>query len=86
MHYPEFHYSWEWRLRSTPEQLWPFVTDTNRFNRDVGLPAVHHADDETRENARQNLRLIETLEDLDDVQRVTANFEIPDEVFAEATA
>ena len=35
-------------------------------------------------HARQNLRLIENLEDHDDVQRVTANFEIPDEVFAEA--
>ena len=33
--------------------------------------------------ARSNLRLIELLEDLDDVQRVTANFEIPEEVFAE---
>ncbi len=56
MRYPELHYRWEWHLRSSPEQLWPFVTDTNRFNRDVGLPAVHRADDETRENARQNLR------------------------------
>ena len=34
--------------------------------------------------ARQNLRLIELLEDLDDVQRVTANFDIPEDVFAEA--
>jgi YebC/PmpR family DNA-binding regulatory protein len=33
--------------------------------------------------ARQALRLIELLEDLEDVQRVTANFEIPEEVFAE---
>ncbi|MBA3851181.1 MAG: YebC/PmpR family DNA-binding transcriptional regulator [Chloroflexi bacterium] len=33
--------------------------------------------------ARQNLRLIENLEELDDVQRVTANFDIPDEVMAE---
>ena len=33
--------------------------------------------------ARQNLRLIELLEDLDDVSRVTANFDIPEEVFAE---
>jgi YebC/PmpR family DNA-binding regulatory protein len=33
--------------------------------------------------ARQNLRLIESLEDLDDVQRVTANFDIPEDVFAE---
>jgi class 3 adenylate cyclase len=28
-----FHYIWEWRLRSTPEQLWPYVSDTQRFNR-----------------------------------------------------
>ncbi len=33
--------------------------------------------------ARQALRLIELLEDLDDVSRVTANFEIPEDVFAE---
>jgi YebC/PmpR family DNA-binding regulatory protein len=37
-------------------------------------------------HARQNLRLIEALEDHDDVQRVTANFEIPDDVFAEAAS
>jgi YebC/PmpR family DNA-binding regulatory protein len=33
--------------------------------------------------ARQALRLVEMLEDLDDVQRVTANFDIPEDVFAE---
>ncbi|HLB44188.1 MAG TPA: YebC/PmpR family DNA-binding transcriptional regulator [Candidatus Limnocylindrales bacterium] len=33
--------------------------------------------------ALQNLRLIEALEDLDDVQRVTANFDLPSEVLAE---
>jgi YebC/PmpR family DNA-binding regulatory protein len=33
--------------------------------------------------ARQALRLVEDLEDLDDVQRVTANFDIPEEIFAE---
>jgi YebC/PmpR family DNA-binding regulatory protein len=33
--------------------------------------------------ARQNLRLVEQLEDLEDVQRVTANFDIPEDVFAE---
>ena len=36
--------------------------------------------------ARQALRLVEQLEDLEDVQRVTANFDIPEEVFAEVTA
>jgi YebC/PmpR family DNA-binding regulatory protein len=33
--------------------------------------------------ARQALRLVELLEDLEDVQRVTANFDIPDELMAE---
>ncbi|MDP8903894.1 MAG: YebC/PmpR family DNA-binding transcriptional regulator [Chloroflexota bacterium] len=36
--------------------------------------------------ARQNLRLIESLEDLDDVQRVTANFNLPAEVLAQAAS
>ena len=36
--------------------------------------------------ARQNLRLIEALEDHDDVQRVSANFDLPTEVLAEAAA
>jgi hypothetical protein len=29
----DFHFIWEWPLRSTPEQLWPYVSDTQRFNR-----------------------------------------------------
>jgi YebC/PmpR family DNA-binding regulatory protein len=33
--------------------------------------------------ARQALRLVEMLEDLDDVQRVTANFDIPEDLLAE---
>ena len=40
--------------------------------------------DESR--ARQALRLVELLEDHDDVQRVTANFEIPEELMAEVGA
>jgi class 3 adenylate cyclase len=40
MDYKEFHYRWEYLLRSDPEALWPFVADTNRFNRDAGVPAV----------------------------------------------
>jgi YebC/PmpR family DNA-binding regulatory protein len=35
------------------------------------------------DRARQNLRLVEMLEDLEDVQRVTANFDIPEDLFAE---
>ncbi len=40
MPYRERHYYWKWRLRSSPEELWPLLTDTNRFNRDTGLPKV----------------------------------------------
>jgi len=40
----------------------------------------------TRHVAEQNLRLIESLEDLEDVQRVTANFDLPAELLAEAAA
>jgi adenylate cyclase len=36
----EFHYRWEYDLRASPEELWPLVADTNRFNRDAGVPAV----------------------------------------------
>jgi len=36
----EFHYRWEWQLQSSPEALWPLVSDTNRFNRETGLPTV----------------------------------------------
>jgi len=35
------------------------------------------------QKARQALRLVELREDLEDVQRVTANFDIPEDVFAE---
>ncbi len=31
---------WEWRLKATPEALWPFVSDTNHFNFDRGNPAL----------------------------------------------
>jgi class 3 adenylate cyclase len=36
----EFHYFWQWELDSAPEALWPLVSDTNRFNRDAGLPPM----------------------------------------------
>ncbi len=35
----------------------------------------------TGEDARKVLTLVEALEDLDDVQKVSANFDIPDEIF-----
>ncbi len=40
MPYREFHYRWEYDLKASPENLWPFVSDTNRFNRDTNVPAL----------------------------------------------
>jgi class 3 adenylate cyclase len=55
--YPEFHYHWEWELRSSPETLWPLVADTNRFNRDTSTPPVQQRA-ATRQNARRQLRMV----------------------------
>jgi hypothetical protein len=51
----EFHYRWEWRLESPPEKLWRLVADTNRFNRDAGIPALERG--EARPAGRRLLRL-----------------------------
>ena len=51
----EFHYCWEWRLRSSPERLWPLVADTNRLNRDSGVPELELG--EVRRGGRRLLRL-----------------------------
>jgi class 3 adenylate cyclase len=55
----EFHYRWEFDLDSSPEQLWPLVADTNRFNRDTGVPSVQMVESEGKglKNARRRLRL-----------------------------
>jgi class 3 adenylate cyclase len=55
----ELHYHWEYDLKASPEKLWPFVSDTNRFNHDTGVPSVESART-TRgrlRNARRRLRL-----------------------------
>lgn len=33
-------FSWKWKMRSSPEDLWPYVSDTDRFNAMVGLRPV----------------------------------------------
>ncbi len=58
MAYREFHYRWEYQLKSDPERLWSFVADTNRFNRDTGVPSVAEGEGKQRlRNARRRLRL-----------------------------
>src|SRR5678816_2311878 len=59
MPYRDFHYRWEYKLKSSPDQLWTFVADTNRFNRDAGVPAVQSSEGKRKRlrNARRRLRL-----------------------------
>src|SRR2546430_2034438 len=55
----EFHYRWEYDLESSPQQLWPLVSDTNRFNRDTGVPEIETVSSVGKglRNARRRLRL-----------------------------
>lgn len=36
----EHHYHFTFDLQSSPESIWPLASDTNRFNRDIGLPPM----------------------------------------------
>lgn len=54
---PLIRYKWEWELQSSPEELWPLVSDTNRFDRDTGVPALKHLEPGKRlANARLQFR------------------------------
>jgi class 3 adenylate cyclase len=58
MPYREMHYRWEFALQSSPEALWPLVSDTNRFNRDTGVPKVTEEQDAKQPKpGRKYLRL-----------------------------
>src|SRR6267378_5974341 len=58
MAHRELNYRWQYNLKASPEELWPFVSDTNRFNRDTGVPSVEPSKTRQRlRNARQQLRL-----------------------------
>jgi len=54
----EYHKRWEFDLKSSPERLWPYIADTNRFNRDTGVPQIDvgPANKQLR-NARRKIRL-----------------------------
>lgn len=55
----EFHFQWQAQLRSEPETYWPLISDTNRFNKDTGLPTLINLGkgDPTLHNARRRLRI-----------------------------
>src|SRR5256714_2656156 len=51
----ELRFHWSHELDASPDALWPLVADTDRFNRDTGVPPVEVLG--TQENARRRLRL-----------------------------
>ena len=58
MAFREYHKRWEFDLKSSPERLWPFIADTNRFNRDTGVPQIEvDASGKRLRNARRRVRL-----------------------------
>jgi class 3 adenylate cyclase len=58
MPFREFHFQWTFEFQATPEQLWPFVADTNRFNRDTKVPPLEIEGGQKRmPNARRRVRL-----------------------------
>src|SRR6185369_5025377 len=54
----EYHKRSEFDLKSSPERLWPYIADTNRFNRDTGMPQIEVGkSDKKLRNARRKIRL-----------------------------
>jgi class 3 adenylate cyclase len=51
----ELRFHWRHELDASPDALWPLVADTDRFNRDTGVPPVEVLG--TEANARRRLRL-----------------------------
>ncbi|HEV8062795.1 MAG TPA: protein kinase [Gemmataceae bacterium] len=33
-------YDWSWQLEASPQQLWPYIANTDRLNKAAGLPSV----------------------------------------------
>ncbi|GAC1402770.1 MAG: hypothetical protein NVSMB56_17750 [Pyrinomonadaceae bacterium] len=58
MRYREFHYNWQFDCSSKPEDLWSFVSDTDRFNRDADLPSIEVInDDALAKTGRKRVRV-----------------------------
>ncbi|HEX6730732.1 MAG TPA: DUF5939 domain-containing protein [Pyrinomonadaceae bacterium] len=57
MSFREFHFRWAFDFRASPEKIWPLVADTNRFNRDTGVPKLDiDATGRQMRNARRRVR------------------------------
>lgn len=50
-----FHFRWRWALRSDPADLWPYVSDTDRFNEVTGFPAPVYTEEPLPEGGSRRL-------------------------------
>jgi serine/threonine protein kinase len=44
-----YHFRFSYVVAATPERIWPFVANTDRFNKAVGLPEVEFADTKNKD-------------------------------------
>lgn len=54
------HYRWEFFFKSSPDQIWPYIANTNRFDKDSGLPAYDLPESSSAAgltNTRRQLRI-----------------------------
>ena len=51
-------YQFQWKMRSSPEALWPYVSNTDRVNSAIGLPAVRY---KTIQDPKLGMRRIATV-------------------------
>src|SRR5258708_3431287 len=47
----------EWRLRASPQKLWPYVADTQRLNAALGLPQWGFEDEKTPAGKKRTGRM-----------------------------
>ena len=80
----------ELRIHRPAEDVWPLISDPGRisewFPGIVSAEVTYVPQSTVRldgKEAQQVLRLVEGLEELDDVQHVYANFDIPEQVLEE---
>jgi serine/threonine protein kinase/class 3 adenylate cyclase len=46
------HYDWSWELEASPQQLWPYISNTDRLNKAAGLPAIGYSTDVADDGVR----------------------------------
>ena len=57
MPFREFHFQWTFEFQATPDELWPLIADTNRFNRDTRVPRLEiDSGNKRMPNARRRMR------------------------------